>query len=265
VKHCVSDPLLVTATPVVYRDDDVVLDGVVMRDSSITEPQRGVLVVHGGAGLDDHARGRARRLAELGYVVLAADMYGRGVRGNPQRVMERLAAFRTDPGLLTRRTQAALDVLATTPGVEGPLAAVGYCFGGMSVLELARAGSSVAGVISVHGSLLSDRPARPGTVRTKILVCHGGSDPHVPWADVHGFVEEMTAAEADWQLTVHGGALHGFTHDGDTGETPGVAYSETADARSWTVIRDFLTEIFDSRENVPVAGAVSRGAWSDAG
>ncbi|GAA1216937.1 hypothetical protein GCM10009608_62560 [Pseudonocardia alaniniphila] len=203
--------------------------------------------MHGGAGLDDHARGRARRFAELGYVVLAADMYGRDVRGDRQRIMERIAAFRADPGQLTRRTQAALDVLATTPGVEGPLAAVGYCFGGMSVLELARAGGSVAGVVSVHGSLLTDRPARRGTVRTKILVCHGGSDPHVPWADVHGFVEEMTAAEADWQLTVHGGALHGFTHDRDTGQTPGVAYSETADARSWTEIRSFLTEILDGR------------------
>lgn len=246
MNKCFSDSLTVTATPVVYRDDDVVLDGVVMRDSAITEPRPGVLVVHGGAGLDDHARGRARRFAELGYVVLVADMYGRGVQGDRQRTMERIAAFRADPGLLTRRTQAALDVVATTPGVEGPLAAVGYCFGGLSVLELARAGSSVAGVISVHGSLLTDRPARPGTVRTKILVCHGGSDPHIPWADVHGFVEEMTAAEADWRLTVYGGALHGFTHDGDTGQTPGVAYSETADARSWTAIRSFLTEIFDS-------------------
>jgi dienelactone hydrolase len=246
VNECFSGAPTVTATPVVYRDDDAVLDGVVMRDSAITEPRPGVLVVHGGAGLDDHARGRSRRFAELGYVVLAADMYGRGVLGDRQRTMERIAAFRADPGLLTRRTQAALDVLATTPGVEGPLAAVGYCFGGMSVLELARAGSSVAGVVSVHGSLLTDRPARPGTVRTKILVCHGGSDPHIPWADVHGFVEEMTAAEADWRLTVYGGALHGFTHDGDTGQTPGVAYSESTDARSWTAIRSFLTEIFDS-------------------
>jgi dienelactone hydrolase len=246
VKSCFSDSLAVTVTPVVYRDDDAVLDGVVMRDPSIVEPRPGVLVVHGGAGLDDHARGRARRLAELGYVVLAADMYGRGVRGDRQRIMERMAAFRADPGLLTRRTQAALDVLATTPGVVGSLAAVGYCFGGMSVLELARAGSSVAGVVSVHGSPSTDRAARPGTVRTKILVCHGGSDPHVPWADVHGFVEEMTAAEADWRLAVYGGALHGFTHDGDTGQTPGIAYSETADARSWTAIRSFLTEILDS-------------------
>ncbi|GAA3102171.1 dienelactone hydrolase family protein [Pseudonocardia yunnanensis] len=264
MNKCFSDSPTVTATPVVYRDDDVVLDGVVMRDPATAEPRPGVLVVHGGAGLDDHARGRARRFAELGYVVLAADMYGRGVRGDRQRIMEQLAAFRADPGLLARRTRAALDVLATTPGVEGPLAAVGYCFGGMSVLELARAGSSVAGVISVHGSLLSNRPAPPGTVRTKILVCHGGSDPHIPWADVDGFAEEMTAAQADWQLTVYGGALHGFTHDGDTGQTPGVAYSETADARSWTAIRSFLTEIFDG-EGAPVAGGISRCGSFDAG
>jgi dienelactone hydrolase len=246
VNECFSGSPAVTATPVVYRDDDVVLDGVVMRDSAISEPRPGVLVVHGGAGLDDHARGRSRRFAELGYVVLAADMYGRGVLGDRQRIMERLAAFRADPGLLTRRAQAALDVLAATPDVAGDLAAVGYCFGGMTVLELARAGSSVAGVVSVHGSLLTERPAQRGAVRTKILVCHGGSDPHVPSADVHGFVEEMTAAEADWQLTVYGGALHGFTHDADTGQTPGVAYDATADARSWTAIRSFLTEVVGS-------------------
>jgi dienelactone hydrolase len=238
--------MTVIATPVVYHDDDVVLDGVVMRDSSIAEPRPGVLVVHGGAGLDDHARGRSRWFAELGYVVMAADMYGRGVTGDKQRIMERITAFRADRSRLVRRAQAAIDVLAARPGIAGDLAAVGYCFGGMAVLELARAGSPIAGVASVHGSLRTDRPARRGTVRTRILVCHGGSDPHVPSADVHGFVEEMTAAEADWQLTVYGGALHGFTHDADTGQTPGVAYHATADARSRTEIRSFLTDLFDS-------------------
>lgn len=116
---CFFGSLSVTAKPVFYRDGDVILDGFVSRDSAVAQPRPGVLVVHGGAGLDDHARGRSRWFAELGYVVLAADLYGRGVRGDRQRIMERMAAFRADPGLLTRHAEAALDVLATTPGVEG--------------------------------------------------------------------------------------------------------------------------------------------------
>jgi dienelactone hydrolase len=121
---------------------------------------------------------------------------------------------------------------------------VGYCFGGLAVLELARSGAAVAGVVSVHGSLSTSRPARPGAMGARVLVCHGGSDPHVPRADVEHFVDEMTAAEADWQLNVYGGAVHGFTHDTDTGQTPGVAYDATADARSRAAIRHFLADLF---------------------
>lgn len=226
-----------------YSDGDVALDGVLVRDPDATPSPLGVLVVHGGAGLDDHALGRARRFAELGHVVLAADMYGPDVRGDRTRTMDLLAAFRADPDRIVRRAQAAVDALTSVPGCAGGVAAVGYCFGGMAVLELARAGSAVTGVVSVHGSLRAGVRAAAGAVRARILVCHGGSDPHVPQSDVDAFVAEMTAARADWQLTLYGGAQHGFTHDTDTGQTPGVAYDPVADARSGRDVQNFLADL----------------------
>jgi dienelactone hydrolase len=125
------------------------------------------------------------------------------------------------------------------------MAAVGYCFGGMAVLELARAGANLLGVVSVHGSLHSPAPAKPGSIKAKVLVHHGALDPHVPMGRVSEFVEEMTHAGADWQLVLYGGAMHGFTHEKATGrETPGVAYDALTDARSSAAIDLFLREIF---------------------
>src|SRR5215831_20325974 len=145
----------------------------------------------GGAGLDDHARGQARRYAAHGYAVLACDMFGDGVAGNRERVMAALAGC---------------------PEADGRFAAVGFCFGGLAVLTLARSGADVTGVVSIHGSLATVRPAEPGAVTAKVLACHGALDPHVPMADVTGFAEEMDRAGADWQLIIYGGAMHGFTH-----------------------------------------------------
>ena len=127
--------------------------------------------------------------------------------------------------------------------VDGRVAAVGYCFGGMTVLELARGGADLMGAISVHGTLKTAQRCQAGAVKAKILVCHGALDPHVPTDQVTDFIAEMTAAATDWQLIVYGGALHGFTHEGDS-PIPGVAYNALADARSLNAIRDFLTELF---------------------
>jgi dienelactone hydrolase len=122
---------------------------------------------------------------------------------------------------------------------------VGYCFGGMVVLEVARSGADLAGAVSVHGSLSPPRTARAGEVRAKILVCHGALDPHVPMTQVNAFVQEMNDAGADWQLIVYGGAMHGFTHE--TGPAvAGVAYHGVADARSATAMHSFFTELFGS-------------------
>jgi len=228
-----------------YADGSTSLTGYFAWDGACTDRRPGILVIHGGAGLDDHAKGRARRLAALGYVALACDMYGDGVPGNRQRIMETIAELRSDPRRLTGRGLAGVDVLKTHPQVDGRIAAVGYCFGGMAVLEMARQGAELAGVVSVHGSLGTSHPAGPGTVRAKVLVCHGALDPHVPTAQVTAFADEMRDAGVDWQLFVYGGAMHGFTHEhADGTQTPGVAYHAPSDARSSIAIQVFLAEVF---------------------
>lgn len=225
-----------------YRDGETELTGVLVWDGARQDRRPGVLVVHGGAGLDDHAKGRARKLAELGYVAFACDMYGKGVAGR-DRIRARIMELRQDRAILCQRARGGLDVLAAQPQVDGRVAAVGYCFGGMTVLEMARSGMALVGVVSVHGSLEALKPADDTAITAKILVCHGAVDPHVPMAHVTGFAEEMGSAGADWQLTVYGGAMHGFTHEEDY-KVPGVAYHAQADARSSMAIRDFFAEIF---------------------
>jgi len=229
-----------------YRDLDTELTGVLACDDDQAGPRPGILLVHGGAGLDDHAREQARRYAALGYAVLAGDMYGAGVAGRRERIVATITALRDDPGLLVRRARAGLDALAGCPEAGGSFGAVGFCFGGMTVLTLARAGAGaagqpLAGVVSMHGSLATSRPARPGRLTARVLACHGAADPHVPMADVTAFAAELESAAADWQLNVYGGAQHGFTHrHAVPGATPGVAYHEAADERSFAAARDFL-------------------------
>jgi dienelactone hydrolase len=224
-----------------YCDGDVELRGFLVWDGH--DAQRpGMLVVHGGAGLDDHARARARQMADLGLVVFACDMYGKAVIGDRDRVMASIKDLVGDRAKLCQRALAGVSVLASHRGVNGVIGAVGYCFGGRVVLELARSGAKLAGVISVHGSLETAHPARPGEVKAKILVCHGALDPHVAIAQVPEFIEEMNAARTDYQLIVYGGALHGFTHDVGL-QAPGVAYHAVSDQRSRLAIRAYLGEI----------------------
>jgi dienelactone hydrolase len=235
----------ITALEWPYRDLDTPLTGVLFRDEAPPGARPGVLLIHGGAGLDDHARGQARRYAALGYVVLACDMLGDGVAGDRDRVIGCLRTLRDDPLLMVRRARAGLAALSRCPGADGRVAAIGFCFGGMVALTLARAGEPMAGAVSIHGSLGTSRRAQPGAVRARLLVCHGAQDPHVPLSDVTAFAEEMNRAGADWQLTMYGGALHGFTHSDVTpGTVPGVAYDPAADNSSFAATRDFLTEVF---------------------
>ncbi|WP_127354690.1 dienelactone hydrolase family protein [Actinacidiphila soli] len=231
--------------PLAYHDAGTPLTGVLYRGEAEQQTRPGILLIHGGAGLDDHARDQAQRWAALGYVVLACDMYGDGVAGDRQRIMSCVTALRDDPATLVTRARAGLDALRDCPDTDGRFAAVGFCFGGMAALTLARSGEGIAGAVSIHGSLTTPAPAQPHTVRAKILACHGASDPHVPPADVTAFTQEMEDARADWQLIMYGGALHGFTHrHTQPGATPGVAYDERADRRSFATASQFLAEAF---------------------
>jgi dienelactone hydrolase len=228
-----------------YTDGGTPLTGVLCRDGNRTESRPAILLVHGGAGLDEHARDQARRYAALGYVVLAADMFGEAVRGRRDRIVSCLTGMRDDPDSMVRRARAGLAALERCPGTSGRTAAVGFCFGGMVALALARAGAPIDGAVSIHGSLATVRRAGAGGVRARVLACHGALDPHVPLTDVTAFADEMNAAGADWQLIMYGGALHGFTHSRATpGEVPGVAYDPAADRRSFTAAASFLDEVF---------------------
>jgi dienelactone hydrolase len=242
----------ITALDLPYSDLDTPLTGVLCRDEAQLGRRPGILLIHGGAGLDGHAREQARRYAALGCVVLACDMFGDGIAGDRERVIGCLYALRDDPALLVRRAQAGLAALADCPGTDGRFAAVGFCFGGMAALALARSGEHLAAAVSIHGSLATVRPAGPGAVRARLLACHGALDPHVPLDHVTAFAEEMDRAGADWQLIMYGGAQHGFTHKhAQPGATPGVAYNALADDRSFTAARTFLAETFDRRRQMP--------------
>ncbi len=162
--------------------------------------------------------------------------------------MATLTRLRDAPDQLARRAAAGLAALAARGEVNGRLVAVGFCFGGMAALTLARSGADLDAVVSMHGSLATRKPARPGEVGAKVLVCHGALDPHVPMTDVVAFTEEMAKAGADWQVNVYGGAMHGFTHSHAAGETtPGVAYHAEADRRSFAAARAFLEESLAAR------------------
>ena len=230
---------------IAYRDDDARLNGVLVIDADHAGTRPGVLVVHGGAGLDDHACGRARRLARAGFVVFACDMYGEGVTGNRERIMRHIGELRNDRSALVRRLQPAIELLSSRPEVNRCIAAVGYCLGGMIVLEYARSGATIGGVVSVHGGLATTSAAQPSSIRAHILVCHGALDPHVPMSHVTAFAEEMKNAGGDYQLNVYGNAMHGFTHETANGQQPGVLYDAQADARSSVAIESFLGELRD--------------------
>jgi len=226
-----------------YCDFDTKLTGVLHWDAAQPTPRPGILLIHGGGGLDDHARDQAHRYAGLGYTVLACDMYGDGVAGDRERVMACVTALRDDPALLARRGQAGLTALSGCAEADGPVAAVGFCFGGMAALTLARSGADLAGAVSIHGSLATSRPAQPGAVTARILACHGAADPHVPMDDVAKFAAELDNAGADWQMAIYGRAMHGFTHKHATpGSIPGVAYDPVADARSFSTVSTFLAD-----------------------
>lgn len=213
-------------------------------------PRPGVIVVHGGAGLDEHAKGRARWLAELGYVAFACDMFGSGVPGSRERVMARIQMLRNNPEAICHLGRSAMEVLSAHPLSDGRIAAVGYCFGGMCVLEMARSGINLAAAVSVHGNLETRRRDAVRLQGTKILVCHGALDPHIPMTQVDAFVEEMNRANVQWELQIYGGAMHGFTHEAGP-SSPGVAYHPHADHRSRIAIREFLGEIFSSAPAAP--------------
>jgi dienelactone hydrolase len=233
-----------------YKQGTVVLEGFLAYDDAKPGKLPGVLVVHAWMGLDDDARGRAQKLAELGYVAFAADIYGKGVRPtNRDEAAKQAGTYKKDRALMRLRVAAALAELVKNPKVDTlKTAAIGYCFGGTTVLELARSGAAIGGVVSFHGGLDSPSPADGKNIKAKVLVLHGASDQGISAPDKAAFEKELTDAKVDWQLVEYGGAVHCFTHKHAGSDTSkGCAYDANADARSWSAMRAFFDEIFKKK------------------
>lgn len=231
-----------------YSDGEVTLEGYLVYDDALEGNRPGVLVVHQWMGLTDYEKMRADMLAELGYVAFALDIYGKGVRPqNREEAGAQAGKFRGDVALFRSRLNAGLEQLKQAANVDAAkLAAIGYCFGGGGVLELARSGADVAGVVSFHGGLNTPDPADANNITAKVLVCHGAVDPYVPEDEVAAFLDEMEAASVDYQLIMYAGAVHAFTQP-MAGDDPsaGAAYNAEADVRSWAHMQLFFDELFE--------------------
>src|SRR4030081_581911 len=230
-----------------YPSDDVTLRGYLAGNDDATGPQPGVLVFHEGLGLGEFAMERARRLAGLGYVALAADMFGdRRQASNLQEVATLVGGLRAEPEKLRARGRAGLEALAVLPQVDaGRLAAIGFCFGGSVVLELARDGADLKAVVSFHGVLSTKLPAEAGRVKASVLVLTGAEDPLAPPEQVADFESEMRdGGVRDWQVISYGNTLHGFTNPAADGSMMRTAlYNEQADRRSWASMRSLFDEV----------------------
>jgi len=229
-----------------YKQGEATLEGVLVYDDAVKTKRPGVLIVHQWKGVTDNEKKRAAMLAGLGYVAFCADIYGKGIRPpTPTEAGAEAGKYKSDRALLRARVNAGLAVLRKNEFVDASrIAAIGYCFGGTTVIELARSGADIAGVVSFHGGLDSPTPADGKNIKCKVLACHGADDPFVAAKDLAAFENEMRDGGADWQLVQYGGAVHSFTDWNADGSMKGAQYNEKADKRSWEVMKQFFGEIF---------------------
>lgn len=229
-----------------YNDGDVKLEGFVAFDpAKATKASPAVLVIHQWMGITDYEKSRCKQLAEMGYVAFAADIYGKGIRPTAvEDAMKQSSIYKKDRQLYRKRLNLGLEQLKSTPGVaSSKIAAIGYCFGGTGVLELARSGAEVASVVSFHGGLDAPTPADAKNIKAKVLVCHGNDDPFVPAADIEAMKKSFNEAKVDWQMINYSGAVHSFTQKmAGNDNSKGAAYNEKADLRSWIAMKSFFDE-----------------------
>jgi dienelactone hydrolase len=246
----ISADINVKGKTVDYSVNGVVMKGYLAYDKNIKGKRPGVLVVHEWWGLNDYARKRARMLAKLGYAALAVDMYGDGKQAlHPDDAGKFSSELMKNFDVAKSRFIAAMDFLKQQPVVDpGQIAAIGYCFGGGLVLNMARQGVDLKGVASFHGGLTAVKPAQPGSVKAKILVLHGADDKFTTPEQIEAFKQEMKTAGADYKFISYPGAMHSFTNPdadayGKKFNLP-LAYNAAADKRSWNELKGFLKKIF---------------------
>jgi len=237
--------MAVQTRPLVYEAPGGTFEGVVAWDDAVAEPRPGVLVSHNWMGQDDFDVGKARALAELGYVGFAIDMFGQGRRAtNTDEAMALAGELGSDRAVLQARINRALELLREQDEVDASrTAAIGFCLGGKCVLDLARSGADVDGVVSFHG--VFDAPPFPNRkITAKVLVLHGFDDPLATPEQTVALGHELTEAGADWQIHIYGNTSHAFTDPHADNPEFGLRYKESADKRSWRMMRDFLEELW---------------------
>lgn len=229
-----------------YKDNDVLLEGFLAYDDSIFGPRPAVLVAPDWSGRNAMAEQKATQLAELGYAAFAVDMYGKGILGQTNEEKTQLITpLMENRQVLRQRIQAAFETVQQLDIVDNnQIAAIGYCFGGLCVLDLARSGAKVRGAVSFHGLLNAPENVSSETITSKVLVLHGYDDPMVSPEQLQIFAKEMTDAKVDWQIHAYGNTLHAFTNPQANDPDFGTVYDAVADRRSWQATQNFLDEVF---------------------
>jgi len=230
-----------------YRDGDVVLEGQLAWDDDIPGPRPGILVSHAWSGRSDYEEGKANVLAGLGYAAFALGLYGKGVRGsNTEENSALMQPFLEDRTMLQKRLLLSLATLRDQDEVdESKIAAIGFCFGGLCVLDIARTGEDLAGVVSFHGLLGAPGNTAGNTIKAKVLALHGWDDPMATPDSVIELSKELSAMRADWQLHAYGNTVHAFTNPAANDMAMGTVYDADADRRSWVAMQNFLEELFN--------------------
>ena len=229
-----------------YEHNATVLEGFLAYDDSKQGARPGIMISHAWAGRGEFECNKARKLAELGYAGFALDLYGKGVLGSgPEENQKLMAPFLEDRALLQSRLTKSLDTLREQTVVDKErTAAMGFCFGGLCVLDLARIGTDIRGVVSFHGLFIPPGNTEGTKIKAKVLALHGNDDPMAPPESVLALEKELTQAGADWQIHVYGNAMHSFTNPEANNPQMGTVYNEKADKRSWVTLKNFLEEIF---------------------
>jgi dienelactone hydrolase len=229
-----------------YRHGDAILEGRLAWDDAFSGPRPGVLVAHAWGGRSEYEDGKADRLASLGYAAFAIDLYGKGVRGgDPETNAGLMQPFLDDRPRLQARLLVSLDEMRRHPEVDGNnVAAIGFCFGGLCVLDIARTGADVAGVVSFHGLFASPGNTAGNRIRAKVLVLHGWDDPMATPEAANALAAELSAMGADWQLHAYGNTMHAFTNPAANNADMGTVYDSVAERRSWQAMNNFLEELF---------------------
>ena len=238
--------MAIVSNTVGYVDGDVLLEAFFAFDDSLSGRRPAVLINHTWVGRDDFVAEKAKKIAALGYVGFAVDMYGKGVLGScAEENAKLMQPFMDNRDMLQKRMNAALYAVKLMPWVDDTkIAAIGFCFGGLCSLDLARKGADLKGVVSFHGLLGAPGNTQDIAIKAKILAMHGHDDPMVPAQQVLAFEQEMTEAGADWQLHTFGNTMHAFTNPAANNPDFGTVYQPDADRRSWLAMENLLTEVF---------------------